>query len=96
MTSQNFVGDKLVDDFPPQTIQNGDEGDLTKREAQRDPGVEPGANKRAGAASRNSADFDTAGSGGRGSHGDVKPVQGKSRLGTNSVVRAETDWVWLL
>ena len=55
MTSQNFVGDKLVDDFPPQTIQKGDEGDLTKREAQRDPGVEPGANKRAGAASRNPA-----------------------------------------
>ncbi|TFK48823.1 hypothetical protein OE88DRAFT_1664012 [Heliocybe sulcata] len=52
-TTHNFVGDKLVDELPSQATQKLSDDDLTKKEAQRLQGgaQEPGANKRAGAAS---------------------------------------------
>ncbi|PCH40548.1 hypothetical protein WOLCODRAFT_68396 [Wolfiporia cocos MD-104 SS10] len=71
--STNFVGKEPVDQFPPESISKIDEEELTRREAQRDPAKEPGANKRAGVATRDPAQFDTAG---RSNHGDPKPVSG--------------------
>ncbi|KAI0930960.1 hypothetical protein AcV7_005000 [Taiwanofungus camphoratus] len=68
MTSQNFVGNKPVDSFPSESVSKIDDDDeLTKCEVHRDPAKEPGANRRAGVASRNPA--------GRGGYGDPKPVR---------------------
>jgi len=72
MTKQNFVGTEPVDQFPPESVSKIDDNELTKREAQRDPAKEPGANKRAGVATRDPAEFDTTG---RGGYGDPKPVK---------------------
>ncbi|CCL99758.1 uncharacterized protein FIBRA_01780 [Fibroporia radiculosa] len=72
MTTQNFIGTDPVDRFPPEATSKIDDNELTKREVQRDSTKEPGANKRAGVASRNPADFDTSG---QKNYGDPKPVQ---------------------
>ncbi|OSX57104.1 hypothetical protein POSPLADRAFT_1061805 [Postia placenta MAD-698-R-SB12] len=71
-TTKNFTGTEPVDQFPPEVTQKIDDDDLTQREAQRNPAREPGANKRAGAATRDPAAFDTKG---RGASGDPKPVR---------------------
>ena len=58
MVTQNFVGDKPVDIFPPEAIQKITDDELTKRELKRlskGADKEPGANKRAGAATRDPA-----------------------------------------
>ena len=58
MVRQNFVGDKPVDSFPPETIQKIPDDELTKREVKRlseGANKEPGANKRAGVATRDPA-----------------------------------------
>ena len=52
MPTQKFVGTKPVDDFPPEAVAKIPDDELNKREANRDPAKEPGANKRAGAATR--------------------------------------------
>ncbi|EPQ54886.1 hypothetical protein GLOTRDRAFT_139346 [Gloeophyllum trabeum ATCC 11539] len=73
-TTHNFVGDKLIDELPQESKQKLNDDKLTETEAQRVQGStqEPGANKRAGVATRDPAEFDTKG---RGAHGDTKPVQ---------------------
>ncbi|KAH9831439.1 uncharacterized protein C8Q71DRAFT_861804 [Rhodofomes roseus] len=73
MSTQNFVGTQPVDNLPPSAASKIPDSELDKREAQRDPAQEPGANKRAGVASRVPADFDTTGRSG-GPHGDPKPT----------------------
>lgn len=60
MVKQNFVGDKPVDSFPPEAIKKIPEEQLTKSELQRlseSKGADkvPGANKRAGVATRDPA-----------------------------------------
>lgn len=58
MVTQNFVGDKPVDTFPPEAIQKIPDDELTKRELKRlskGADKEPGANKRAGVATRDPA-----------------------------------------
>lgn len=55
MTKQNFVNTEPVDEFPPEAVQKIDDDELTKRETNRDSAKEPGANKRAGAATRDPA-----------------------------------------
>lgn len=58
MVTQNFVGDKPVDAFPPEAIQKIPDDELTKRELERlskGADKEPGANKRAGVATRDPA-----------------------------------------
>ncbi|KAI9566258.1 hypothetical protein HD554DRAFT_2118816 [Boletus coccyginus] len=58
MVTQNFVGDKPVDTFPPEATHRIPDDELTKREQQRlskDADKEPGANKRAGVATRDPA-----------------------------------------
>ena len=55
MVTQNFVGDKPVDKFPPEAIQKIPDDELTKRELIRlskGADKEPGANRRAGVATR--------------------------------------------
>ncbi|EGN97786.1 hypothetical protein SERLA73DRAFT_182532 [Serpula lacrymans var. lacrymans S7.3] len=72
---QNFVGNKPVESFPPEAIQKIPDDELTKREAERlskGDSKQPGANKRAGAATRNPADYDTTG---RGGQGNTQPVE---------------------
>jgi len=87
MVTQNFVGDKPVDAFPPEATDKIPDDELTKREQQRlskDADKEPGANKRAGVATRDPArmstfkqtirtdpcaiEFDTKRRGGQGDH----------------------------
>ncbi|OCH87927.1 hypothetical protein OBBRIDRAFT_836993 [Obba rivulosa] len=75
MPIHNFVGDKPVDQFPPEATQKIDEMQLTKEEIHRDPRVQPGANRRAGVATRDPEAFDTTGDGGRGGWGDPKPIR---------------------
>ena len=58
MVTQNFVGDKAVDAFPPEAIQKISDDELTKRELERQSkgaNKKPGANRRAGAATRDPA-----------------------------------------
>lgn len=58
MVTQNFVGDKPVDNFPPGAIRKIPDDELTKRELERlskGADKEPGANKRAGVATRDPA-----------------------------------------
>lgn len=57
MSSNTFVGDKLVGELPSQATQQLSNEELTKQEAQRlkEGASEPGANKRAGVASRDPA-----------------------------------------
>ena len=55
MSTQNFVGTKPVDQFPSDATAKIPDSELDKREAQRDAAHEPGANKRAGVASRDPA-----------------------------------------
>lgn len=71
-TTQNFTGTEPVDQFPHEVAEKIDDDELTRREAQRDSALEPGANKRAGVATRDPAAFDTKG---RGASGDPKPVR---------------------
>jgi len=63
MVTQNFVGDKPVDAFPPEATDKIPDDELTKREQQRlskpDADKEPGANKRAGVATRDPARLST-------------------------------------
>ncbi|EMD39471.1 hypothetical protein CERSUDRAFT_91979 [Gelatoporia subvermispora B] len=75
MSSQNFVGNTPVDKFPSQATQQISDEELTKAEAHRDPNQQPGANKRAGVATRDPKQFDTTADGGRGGWGDAKPVK---------------------
>ncbi|KAG2122435.1 hypothetical protein BD769DRAFT_973229 [Suillus cothurnatus] len=66
---QHFVGDTPVDSFPSEATQKIPDDELTKKEAERLTKCEqkePGAGKRAGAASRNPDDYDTRGRGGQG------------------------------
>ncbi|KZT69528.1 hypothetical protein DAEQUDRAFT_726495 [Daedalea quercina L-15889] len=73
MSTQNFVGTQPVDQFPSDATSKISDSELDKREARRNPVQEPGANKRAGVASRDPAEFDTVGRSG-GPHGDPKPT----------------------
>jgi len=75
MPTHNFVGGKPVDSIPSEATQKIDETELTKEEIHRDPKEQPGANKRAGVATRDPEQFDTTGDGGRGGYGDPKPVR---------------------
>ena len=53
---QRFVGDKPVDSFPPEATRQISDEELRKREAERlskGGNKEPGAGRRAGAATRN-------------------------------------------
>ncbi|KIJ07188.1 hypothetical protein PAXINDRAFT_19610 [Paxillus involutus ATCC 200175] len=71
MVTQNFVGDKPVDSFPTEAIQRIPDDVLTKRELERlskGDAKEPGANRRAGVATRDPAQFDTKSRGGQGDH----------------------------
>ncbi|KAF8551115.1 hypothetical protein OG21DRAFT_1487229 [Imleria badia] len=70
MVTQNFIGDKPVCAFPPEAIQKIPDDELTKRELKRlskGADKEPGANRRAGVATRDPAQFDTK-HGGHGGH----------------------------
>ncbi|PFH49276.1 hypothetical protein AMATHDRAFT_147983 [Amanita thiersii Skay4041] len=53
MSTQKFVGNEPVESFSKEETQKIDDETLTRQEASRDPAKQPGANKRAGAASRN-------------------------------------------
>ncbi|KAH7927684.1 hypothetical protein BV22DRAFT_1127249 [Leucogyrophana mollusca] len=73
-TTAHFVGDTPVDSFPTEAIQKIPDEELTKRDAARlEKGdtKEPGAAKRAGAATRNPEEYDTTH---RGGQGDSKPT----------------------
>jgi hypothetical protein len=53
---QRFVGDKPVDSFPPEATRQISDEELREREAERlskGENKEPGAGRRAGAATRN-------------------------------------------
>ncbi|KAG1729005.1 hypothetical protein EDB19DRAFT_132616 [Suillus lakei] len=66
---QHFVGDTPVDSFPSEATQKISDDELTKKEVERlskGEQKEPGAGRRAGAASRNPDDYDTRGRGGQG------------------------------
>lgn len=73
MSTQRFVGTQPVDSFPQDATSKIPDSELDKREAQRNPAQEPGANKRAGAASRDPAEYDNVGRSG-GPYGDPKPT----------------------
>lgn len=66
----SFVGNKQVDphNLPKSSTQKIPDEELDKREAQRlkEGAKEPGANKVAGAASRDPQDYDTSNRGGQG------------------------------
>lgn len=67
--TQHFVGDTPVDSFPSEVAQQIPDDELTKKEVKRlskGEQKQPGAGKRAGAASRNPDDYDTRGRGGQG------------------------------
>ncbi|KAG6379436.1 hypothetical protein JVT61DRAFT_11906 [Boletus reticuloceps] len=67
MVTQHFVGNKPVEAFPPEAIRKIPDDVLTRRELNRlskGADKEPGANKRAGVASRDPAEFDTKRHGG--------------------------------
>lgn len=51
-TTQNFVGNKIVDEFDSSTLQKPSDDELTRKEVRRDPRQEPGANKREGVATK--------------------------------------------
>lgn len=57
MSSTTFVGNKPVDEIPSQATQQLSNEELTRQEVQRlkEGASEPGANKRAGVASRDPA-----------------------------------------
>lgn len=52
MVEQTFVGDKPVEQLPTEAAQKIPDDKLDKAEAQRDPSQQPGANVRAGIATR--------------------------------------------
>jgi hypothetical protein len=52
MVEQTFVNDKPVEQLPEESKQKIPDPKLDKMEAQRDPSKTPGANKRAGIATR--------------------------------------------
>ena len=52
MVEQSFVGDKPVEQLPAEATQKIPDEQLDKMEAHRDPKDQPGANKRAGIATR--------------------------------------------
>lgn len=72
MSTQKFVGTQPVDEFSAEAVAKVDDDELTKREINRDSAKEPGANKRAGVATRDPKEFDTTG---QHNFGDPKPVQ---------------------
>jgi len=75
MVTQNFVGDKPVDAFPPEATQKIPDDELTQRELKRlskGADKDPGANRRAGVATRDPAQFDTKHRGGQGDHVPTK------------------------
>ncbi|KAI0063754.1 hypothetical protein BV25DRAFT_1823794 [Artomyces pyxidatus] len=78
MSEAKFVNDQLVDEYPTEATQKIDDDELTKREIQRlsnsEKPDEPGVSKRAGAASRDPAEYDTQ-SRATNAYGDTKPVQ---------------------
>ncbi|KAH7884991.1 hypothetical protein F5I97DRAFT_1810220 [Phlebopus sp. FC_14] len=77
MPTQTFVGDKPVEHAPEEATRKIPDEALTEREAERlakGDAKEPGANKRAGAASRDPSEYDTKN---RGGQGDTKPTAGK-------------------
>ncbi|EIM86314.1 uncharacterized protein STEHIDRAFT_157815 [Stereum hirsutum FP-91666 SS1] len=76
MSSTTFVGNKPVDEIPSQATQQLSNEELTRQEVQRlkEGASEPGANKRAGVASRDPAEFDSQ-TRSSNAHGDTKPVQ---------------------
>ena len=55
MVEQTFVGNKPVDQLPAEAAQKIPNEQLDKLEASRNAGEQPGANKRAGIASRDPA-----------------------------------------
>ena len=55
MVEQSFVGNKPVDQLPSEATQKIPDEQLTKAEVNRDPKEQPGANKRAGIATRDPA-----------------------------------------
>ena len=55
MVDQTFVGDKPVEQLPQEAKDKIPDPKLDKMEAHRDPKVQPGANRRAGIASRDPA-----------------------------------------
>ncbi|GJE98071.1 hypothetical protein PsYK624_142930 [Phanerochaete sordida] len=64
MVEQTFVGNKPVDQLPSEAAQKIPDEHLDKLEASRNASEQPGANKRAGIASRDPADVDTKDFGG--------------------------------
>ncbi|XP_006461525.1 hypothetical protein AGABI2DRAFT_118406 [Agaricus bisporus var. bisporus H97] len=77
----SFIGNKQVDprNLPQSSTQKIPDEELNKREAERlkEGAKEPGANKAAGAASRNPQDYDTSK---RGGQGDTQPQAEQSSL----------------
>lgn len=55
MAEQKFVGDKPVDEFPGSVLQKADDDMITRKEVERDPAKQPGANKREEITSRDPA-----------------------------------------
>lgn len=76
-TTQNFTGTEPVDQFPHEVAEKIDDDELTRREAQRDSALEPGANKRAGVATRDPA----------GERASRAPTQGRLTRGVQHSTR---------